>query len=94
MNTIVFNNEVTCQLESFNKTTSFENDTMNSSGYAAISTTDVDALIPIAQNITSIKILHDNEVVYTSENLNAKISIINEYFNNDRMDTNINFIFM
>lgn len=94
MNTIVFNNEATFGVESFNKNTSFEGSSMTSTGYASLNTSELDDLTEVAQGtITSIKILHDEEVIYNSTNLSAKITSINEYLSGDRMNVNININF-
>lgn len=94
MNTIVFNNEASFGIESFNKTTNFEGNAMTSTGYASLITSDLDDLTAVAQDtITSIKILHDDEVIYNSTGLTAKITTINEYLSSDRMNININFNF-
>jgi hypothetical protein len=98
MNTIIFNEDKTFGLESYNKTTTFEGDTVNSSGYASLlMTQDTDTisdLVTVAQGtVTSIEIKHDGTSIYNSTNLNAKINNINEYLSGDRINVNINFIF-
>ena len=97
MNTIIFNGDAehyTFGLESYNKTTTFEGNTVNSSGYASLITTDITALTTVASGtITSIEIQHDGTSIYNSTNLNAKINNINEYLSGDRINVNINFVF-
>lgn len=94
MNTIVFNGDASFGVESYNKTTTFEGNTVNSSGYASLITTDITSLTTVAQTpITSIQILHDEDSIYNSTNLNAQITNINEYLSDDRMNVNITFIF-
>ena len=94
MNTIIFNGTATFGVESFNKNTSFEGETVTSSGYANLIVTDMDDLTAVAQDtITSIQIKHDNDVIYNSSNLTARISVINEYLNMDRMSVSVNFNF-
>lgn len=94
MNTIVFNGDASFGVESYNKTTTFEGENVNSSGYASLITTDIDALTAVAQApITSIQILHDGDSIYNSTNLNAQITNINEYLSDNRISVNISFIF-
>ena len=94
MNTIIFNGTATFGVENFNKNTSFEGETVISSGYANLIVADMDDLTAVAQDtITSIQIKHDNDVIYNSSNLTARISVINEYLNMDRMSVSVNFNF-
>jgi len=94
MNTIVFNGDASFGVESYNKNTTFDGATVNSSGYASLITTDIASLTAVAQEtITSIQILHDGDSIYNLTNLNARITNINEYLSDNRISVNISFVF-
>ena len=93
MNVIKLNNKE-FEVESYTKNTNFTGDTITSNGYCSFKNVNIEDLNELAETtITTIEILHDNVSIYKIENLNAKISDINESLGEDRMFININFIF-
>ena len=93
MNTIKFNDTV-FQVESYNKNTYFEGESVNSNGTCNIITSDATALNALAEDeITSIQIYHDEELIYDSQNIKCSITSINEYLNGDHMNIQISLIF-
>jgi len=85
MTKIVFNNNENeaVEISGFNRNTSFSEDNTISNAY-------VNAIGGVAilqkygiETINSIKIYNDEEVIYELDNLNAKISNIDEYLNNE-----------
>lgn len=95
MNTILFNNEALYRVDSFNKTTNFSSESVSSSGYISLRMlADSPDLNTLAEDtITSIKILHDEDIIYNSQNLNGHITSISEFLNGDRVDITINLVF-
>jgi len=93
MNTIKFNN-TSFEVESYNKNTYFTGESVSSNASCTIKTNDMTTVNALAEDpITSITITHDEEVIYTLTNINAKIDSINEYLSGDRMNVNINLTF-
>lgn len=95
MTKIVFNNNENeaVEISGFNRNTSFSEDNTISNAY-------VNAIGGVAilqkygiETITSIKIYNDEEVIYELDNLNAKISNIDEYLNNEQITVNANILF-
>ena len=95
MNTVLLNEEALFGIDNFSKNTTFEGGNMSSTGYMSLrlvqDSPDLNALA--AAPITSIKILHDETVIYNSQNLTAHITNINEYLNGDRVDVTVNLVF-
>ena len=83
------------EVESYNKSTYFNNDTINSSGNCAVNTSNMTALAELAKNpINTIQIYNnDDALIYDLQNANANIESISEYLNGEKMSININFIF-
>jgi hypothetical protein len=79
MNKIVLNN-AEFEIDNFNKSTNYMDGNITSNGYVSILTNDVGPLNTLAtQTITSIKIYHDESLIYNLENINAHIDTVNEY---------------
>lgn len=95
MNKIKFNNEVELQVESYNKNTYFNNNTMNTTANCSVITDDIAALHALANDkITSIIITCNDNVIYNLSNIDAKIENINEYLSGERMYINVNLTFV
>lgn len=93
MNKIKFN-DVEFEVESYNKNTSFNGEEIDSYASCSIITNDVISLGNVAmEEITSLQIIHDEEVIYDLHDINAKIDNINEYLNGDRININVNLKF-
>lgn len=93
MNTIKINNlELT--VESYNKNTYFNGQTIASNATCNVVTSDINALHELMEEeITSIQIFYNETLIYNLQNITARIESINEYLNTDRMNININFTF-
>ena len=93
MNKIVLNN-TEFEVESFNKTTNFSGGMVSGTGYVSILGNVAATLTELAAElITSIKIYHDNNLIYSLEDIHCKIDSLNEYLAGDRMNTSINLTF-
>ena len=93
MNTIKFNN-TSFEVESYNKNTSFMGETISSSASCTITTNNIELLNTLAQDsITSIQIMHNNDLIYNLADIDAKIDNISEYLNGDRMGVSVNLTF-
>ena len=94
MNTIVFNNDATFELEAFNKNTTISGSTLTSTGNATIYTSNIDDIMALAlETITSIQILFDEDVIYNSTNLTCKLNSISEYLSGNRVNIQLSFNF-
>ena len=93
MNTIKINNlELT--VESYNKNTYFNGQTIASNATCNVITSDITTLHELMEEeITSIQIFYEGTLIYNLQNITARIESINEYLNTDRMNININFTF-
>ena len=47
----------------------------------------------LGETITTIRIYHDNNLIYNDDDLNVSISGINEYLDNDRVVLSLNLRF-
>lgn len=93
MNTIKLNN-VTCEVLSFNKNTSFSNGEIYGSGGANIRTDDISALQELGlTTIDTIQIFHNEERIYNLTNAGGRITSIDEYLSDSTMNINISFSF-
>lgn len=94
MKTIKFNN-VEFNLDSYSRSTSFMTDTIISTGYCALSNVDnMSDLKSVAQeDITSLQIYCDENLIYSLEDINLHIDSINEYLQEDKMIVNLNLTF-
>ena len=93
MNVIKFNN-TEFVVESYNKTTSFFNDKMNSNASCTIVVDDIADLNALAQDeIDTIQITHDGTMIYNLQNADGHINTMVEYLSNDRMRANVNLVF-
>lgn len=93
MNTIKLN-DVTCEVLSFNKNTSFNNGEIYGSGSASISTDNISALQELGlTTIDTIQIFHDEERIYNLTNAGGRITSIDEYLSESTMNINVSFSF-
>lgn len=93
MNKIKFNN-TEFEVETYSKTTYFNGETITSNGSCNVVTSNVASLNSLAQNeITSIQITHDDNLIYDLNDISAKIDSINEYFTGDRMSISVSLTF-
>lgn len=91
-NTIKLNNN-TYEVLAFNKNVSFQNDSIYGSGTCSLSTSDATSLNELAQSeIELIEIYHDNTLIYSSNSV-GKITSINEYLAENRVEINLNISF-
>jgi len=68
---------------------------MQSTATCQVVCNDINALYDLMHDtITSIQIRHNDELIYDSQNIQAKIDNINEYLSMDRMNINISFTFI
>ncbi len=93
MNTIKFNNTV-FEVESYNKNTYFNEDSISSNGSCQIITNNIIELNELAQEtITTIQIYHNETLIYDLQNIECKINSVSEYLNGDRVSIGLSFIF-
>ena len=93
MNVIKINN-YECEVMSYNKSTGLSDNTIVSTAYCEfINTNEINFDDKIFEPITSIQIYHDNNLIYNLSDITAHIESVNEYFNGERMVTNINMRF-
>lgn len=93
MTKIILNN-VEFQLEAYNRNTYFNGNTMSSNASISIGQGDIDALCTLGKTIiTSLEIQINDETIYTLNNIHAKINELNEYFNGERISTNMSLTF-
>ena len=95
MNTISLNS-IDFNLNSFSRNTYLkEPSDIQSIAYINISSPyNPNDLMTLTQNpITSLIIKHDDEVIYTLSDLNAQIISMDENFNTDKINVNINLQF-
>ena len=86
MNYIKFN-EYQCEVLSFNKYTTFQENTITGTCNCQIVTSDLTGLQNLGlEGITEIQIIHDEEIIYDLQNINARIASINENLVNDHID--------
>lgn len=101
MNTLILNDLTTTPftLKSYNRSTTFDvenNYAMNSTAYFDIdSSAEVTAALQtIGQTaITSIEIQHDGDSIYSLTDLNAHISTINEYLQENNINISVSVTF-
>lgn len=93
MNTIKFNN-LELEVESYNKNTYLNDGNITSTGYCAVLTNDIAALNELmTETITDIEIKHDGNIIYSLDNLSARIDTISESLSGDRININLNIAF-
>ena len=93
MNTIKINT-LEFAIDTYGKNTYLSEGTIVSNASCSTTVADIDALNELMEDtITQIQIYHDNELIYNLQNLNAQITSINEYLNDDHMRYDINFTF-
>lgn len=79
---------------SYNKSTGLSEDTIISTAYCEfINTNGFDFEGSISEPITSIKIYHDETLIYDLSDVTGHIEAINEYFNGEKMIMNMNIRF-
>lgn len=96
MNTIIFNNENSFQVESYSKTTNFDGVNVYSNATATLVSYGADSNAlngMVNQTITSIKIVSNGNTIYEITDLNVEINSITEYLSGDHMSINLNMIF-
>ena len=94
MNVIVLN-ESEFTVTSYSKVTTFSDNTITSTGYIALQANNMEALEALGETpITSIKIYHDEALIYELENINAHIDLINETLGEDQVYINVNMTFI
>jgi len=94
MNVIVLNNSE-FPVTSYSKVTSFNGDNISSNAYLSLETDNIDTLNALGEvPITSIKIYHDDTLIYDLSNINAHIDTINENLGEDRIYINVNMTFI
>ena len=87
-------NTLVLEVIDYNKSTYLDGDLISSNASCSVSTNDITALTALIDDqITSIRILHDNTVIYDLQNINAKITNINEYLSGDHMNITLSLIF-
>ena len=87
-------NDLELEVDSYNKSTFFNGSGMSSSANITVRTSNITALNTLAENdITSIQIHTNEELIYDLQNINAHIDSTNEYLNGDRMNITINLTF-
>lgn len=93
MNTIKFNNTEFTVL-SYNKNTYFSGDIISSDASCSIITNDISNLNTMAQEpITTLQIYHNDTLIYNLQDINAHITYISEYLNDEAMSITINLTF-
>ena len=93
MNKIVLNT-AEFEIDTFNKSTNYSEGNITSTGYMSVFTTNISELNTLAkETITSLKIYHDETLIYNLENINAHIDNINEFLSGDHMSINITMTF-
>lgn len=93
MNTIKLNN-LTLEVEAYNKNTYFSDESINSSGSCQVITNDITALNTLAQEtITSIQIYHNETLIYDLQDIDCTITSISEYLSTEKMNINVSFTF-
>ena len=93
MNTIKFNNLV-LEVESYNKNTYFQEDSITSNANCSVKISDITALNELAQDtITSIQIYHDETLIYDLQDISAKITGISEYLNGNIVSISLSLVF-
>ena len=93
MNTIKFNNH-SYGVYSFSKNTYFNDDGISSNANCSIETNDITSLHELAQEgIQTLQIYHDDTLIYNLSNLDGKLTSIDEYLSDDRVNINLNLNF-
>ena len=93
MNTIKFNNH-TYEVLSFNKNTYFNTDSVTSTASCSIKTADATSLNTLASElIETLQIYHDEELIYNLSGISGKLTSIDEYLSDDRININLNLNF-
>ena len=95
MTKLVLNNQTTnvYEIRSYSRNTSFDNNSMNSYIYVSMNGgTDLSPLNAIGMSgVTAISLLNDNdEVFYTLNNINGRITSIDESLENNNIFINMN----
>lgn len=93
MNKIKLNN-LELEVESYNKNTYFSGSTITSNASMSVRTNNMTVLNELAEDdITSIQIRANEELIYDLQDINAHIDNISEYLNGDRMNVTLNLSF-
>ena len=93
MNTIKFNNH-TYEVLSFNKNTYFNDDSIYSNASCQLKTADFTSLYDLAEEIIeTLQIYHNDELIYNLSNLSGRLSSIDEYLAEDKINVTLNCSF-
>lgn len=93
--TVITLNNTEFEVESYSKNTYFTGESIMSNANCTVRVTNVSALNDLIEEpITSIQIEYENEVIYTLDNINARIDNVNEYLSGDHISTIINMTFL
>lgn len=93
MNTVKFNN-LLMPIESYNKSTYFDNGSIVSNGTCSVVVSDMTALNAVAvAGVTSIEIYHDDNLIYSLHDINCRITNISEYLGEDKMNISLSLVF-
>lgn len=89
MNTIKFN-DFECEVVSFSKNTYYNNGVISGNVNCELVTSDIDGLHALSEdNITSIAIKHDDDLIYNTTHFTGKLSTITELLADDHIVINI-----
>lgn len=85
-------NDKQFDIDNYNKSTNFNNGMIDSNIFISLITKDITELNKLAEEtITSIQIAMENgNVIYTLEDIEAKVSNINEFLSGDHININLN----
>ena len=93
MTTLKLNN-TEFELTAFGRNTSFYENSITSTANCDINVSDTDLLEALTDiQITSLQIKYDDNIIYNLNDINAKITNINEYLNTDHISTSIGLTF-
>ena len=93
MNTIKLNN-TTFEVTSYNKSTYLSDQEIRSNATCSIKISDIaDVNALMGVTITSLKIYHDETLIYNLADISAKLDNVNEYLNIDTVDVSLSLTF-
>jgi len=83
-------NDFQCELLSFNKYTNFNGAEVTGNCNCQIVTDNITKIQELGlTEITSLQIMHDEDLIYDLQNISAHITSINEYLSNDKIDVTL-----
>lgn len=87
-------NDFQCQLLSFNKYTNFNDSVMSGNCSCQIVTDNISGLQALGlEEITSLQIMHEDNLIYDLQNISAHMTSISEYLSNDKIDITLTLNF-